>query len=77
MKLDKIKYALLWVTIKSLAIWPYWVLHTLSSLLYPIVYYVVKYRRAEWTSDNGRGYSIMVTPSLYHSSGIVEVYDYI
>ena len=46
MKLDKIKYALLWVTIKSLAIWPYWVLHTLSSLLYPIVYYVVKYRRA-------------------------------
>lgn len=46
MKLDKIKYALLWVTIKSLAIWPYWVLHTLSSLLYLIVYYVVKYRRA-------------------------------
>ncbi|MGN1319516.1 MAG: histidine phosphatase family protein [Acutalibacteraceae bacterium] len=31
----------------------------------------------EWTSDNGRGYSIMITPSLYHSSGIVEVYDII
>lgn len=31
----------------------------------------------EWTSDPGRGYSIMVTPSLYHSSGIVEVYDII
>ena len=31
----------------------------------------------EWTSDNGRGYSIMITPSLYHSSGIVEVYDVI
>ncbi len=31
----------------------------------------------EWTSDNGRGYSIMITPSLYHSSGIIEVYDVI
>ncbi len=31
----------------------------------------------EWTSDNGRGYSVMVTPSLYHSSGIIEVYDII
>lgn len=31
----------------------------------------------EWTSENGRGYSVMVTPSLYHSSGIIEVYDYI
>lgn len=31
----------------------------------------------EWTSDNGRGYSVMITPSLYHSSGIIEVYDYI
>ncbi len=29
----------------------------------------------EWTSDNGRGYSVMITPSLYHSSGIIEVYD--
>lgn len=31
----------------------------------------------EWTSDAGRGYSVMVTPSLYHSSGIIEVYDII
>ncbi len=31
----------------------------------------------EWTSDNGRGYSVMITPSLYHSSGIIEVYDVI
>lgn len=29
----------------------------------------------EWTSENGRGYSLRITPSLYHSSGIVEVYD--
>ncbi|MBQ8203061.1 MAG: histidine phosphatase family protein [Clostridia bacterium] len=38
---------------------------------------VPRKRSVEWTSDNGRGYSIMVTPSLYHSSGIVEVYDII
>lgn len=31
----------------------------------------------EWSSECGRGYSIMITPSLYHSSGIVEVYDII
>lgn len=31
----------------------------------------------EWTSENGRGYSVMITPSLYHSSGIIEVYDII
>lgn len=43
---DKAKYVLLYIAIKVLAIWPYWVLHALSSLLYPIVYYVVKYRRA-------------------------------
>ena len=29
----------------------------------------------EWTSEPGRGYSVMVTPSLYHSSGVIEVYD--
>ena len=29
----------------------------------------------EWTADNGRGYSLLITPSLYHKSGIVEVYD--
>lgn len=38
---------------------------------------VPRKRSVEWTSDNGRGYSVMVTPSLYHSSGIIEVYDII
>ncbi len=38
---------------------------------------VPRKRSVEWTSDPGRGYSILVTPSLYHSSGIVEVYDYL
>lgn len=32
---------------------------------------------AEWTSDNGRGYTLRITPSLYHKSGIVEVVDII
>ena len=36
---------LLTMALKVVAIWPYWVLHALSSMLYPIVYYVVKYRR--------------------------------
>lgn len=31
----------------------------------------------EWTCTSGGGYSILVTPSLYHSSGIVEVTNYI
>ena len=31
----------------------------------------------EWTSKNGRGYSLLITPSLYHSNGVVEVYDVI
>lgn len=31
----------------------------------------------EWTTDNGRGYTIMVTPSLYQSSGVVEVVEII
>ena len=38
---------------------------------------VPRKRSVEWTSENGRGYSVLVTPSLYHSSGIIEVYDYI
>ncbi len=36
---------------------------------------VPRCRSVEWTSENGRGYSVMITPSLYHSSGIIEVYD--
>ncbi len=38
---------------------------------------VPRKRSVEWTSENGRGYSVMITPSLYHSSGIIEVYDII
>ncbi len=38
---------------------------------------VPQHKSVEWTADNGRGYSIRITPSLYHRSGIVEVYDII
>lgn len=38
---------------------------------------VPRRQTVEWTSENGRGYSVMITPSLYHSSGIIEVYDYL
>ncbi|MBQ3052184.1 MAG: histidine phosphatase family protein [Clostridia bacterium] len=38
---------------------------------------VPRRRSVEWACDNGRGYSILITPSLYHKSGIVEVYDII
>ena len=34
-------------------------------------------RPVEWTCDNGQGYSLLVTPSLYHKIGIVEVYGVI
>lgn len=43
--MDKVKYVLLCGAIKALAIWPYWALHALSSVLYPIVYYIARYRR--------------------------------
>ncbi len=38
---------------------------------------VPRHKPVEWTADNGRGYSILITPSLYHKSGIVEAYDII
>lgn len=38
---------------------------------------VPRHKPVEWTADNGRGYSILITPSLYHKSGVVEVYDII
>ena len=38
---------------------------------------VPRHKPVEWTADNGRGYSILITPSLYHKSGIVEAYDVI
>ncbi len=31
----------------------------------------------EWTCPAGSGFSILVTPSLYHSSGVVEVINYV
>lgn len=36
---------------------------------------VPQHKPVEWASDNGRGYSVLVTPSLYHKSGIIEAYD--
>ena len=38
---------------------------------------VPQHKPVEWTADNGRGYSILITPSLYHKSGIVEAVDII
>ncbi len=34
---------------------------------------VPRHRSVEWTADTGRGYTLRITPSLYHKSGIVEV----
>lgn len=34
---------------------------------------VPRHKPVEWTADSGRGYSLLITPSLYHKSGIVEV----
>lgn len=36
---------------------------------------VPRHKPVEWTADVGRGYSLLITPSLYHRSGVVEVYD--
>ncbi len=38
---------------------------------------VPQHKPVEWVADNGRGYSLRITPSLYHKSGIVEVFDII
>ena len=38
---------------------------------------VPRRKSIEWQSENGRGYSVLVTPSIYHSSGVIEVYDII
>lgn len=43
--MEKVKVALLTMVLKAIAIWPYWLLHAFSSVLYPIVYYVARYRR--------------------------------
>ncbi len=34
---------------------------------------VPRHKPVEWATDAGRGYSLLITPSLYHKSGIVEV----
>lgn len=34
---------------------------------------VPRQKPIEWTCDNGQGFTLLVTPSLYHKSGIVEV----
>ena len=36
-----------------------------------------QHKPVEWTADSGQGYSLLVTPSLYHKSGVVEVYGII
>lgn len=42
---EKTKYIALMIACKAVAIWPYWVLHLFSRLLYPVMYHMVKYRR--------------------------------
>ena len=32
-------------------------------------------RSLEWATDAGRGYLARITPSLYHSSGVIEIVD--
>lgn len=32
-------------------------------------------KKFEWMTDAGHGYSARITPSLYHSSGIIEIFD--
>ncbi len=36
---------------------------------------VPRHHSVEWTADAGRGYTLLITPSLYHKSGVVEVID--
>ncbi len=42
---EKIQLALFTFTFKAIAIWPLPVLYALSGLIYPIVYYIIRYRR--------------------------------
>ena len=32
-------------------------------------------QKFEWMSESGHGYTIKITPSLFHSSGVIEVID--
>ena len=42
---EKLQLALLTIALKAIAIWPLRVLYVLSDLIYPLVYYIVGYRR--------------------------------
>lgn len=33
---------------------------------------VPRHRPVEWTADPGRGYTLLITPSLYHKTGVTE-----
>ena len=38
---------------------------------------VPRHQPVEWTADPGRGYSLLITPSLYYKTGVVEAIDII
>ena len=42
---EKLQLALLTFTLKAIAIWPLRILYVLSDLIYPLVYYIIGYRR--------------------------------
>ena len=42
---EKTQLALLTFALKAIAIWPYRVLHLISSIVYPILYHIIRYRR--------------------------------
>ena len=53
------------------------IMHGGASMMLLSACAVPRRKAVEWQSENGRGYSVLVTTSLYHSSGIIEVYDII
>lgn len=42
---ERIQLALATFTLKAIAIWPFQILYVLSSLIYPILYHLIRYRR--------------------------------
>ena len=42
---EKIQIAILTFALKAIAIWPYCILYLLSDLIYPLIYYIIRYRR--------------------------------
>ena len=53
------------------------IMHGGAIMMFLAASAVPRKKSVEWSCETGRGFSVMVTPSLYHSSGIVEVNDYI